>query len=97
MSSQPVRTENPGVADDATIRAAIDAANLNVLRLALYQETRDSDLERMQIRIETTRGRDDGGYILEEQYADEVKAKAFAFLRGRTPEDRKSTRLNSSH
>src|SRR3546814_17872510 len=76
-----VLTENPGVADYATIRAAIDAANLNVLRLALYQETRDSDLERMQIRIETTRGRDDGGYILEEQRSEEHTSELQSLMR----------------
>jgi 4-hydroxyacetophenone monooxygenase len=69
-----------GAVDESFVRAAIDQANLNALRLALYQVTKDPDLAKMRVRKQAIRGGALYGYVLAEEDHDEFKAKALAYL-----------------
>jgi 4-hydroxyacetophenone monooxygenase len=66
--------------DEKFIRHAIDQANLNALRLALYQVTGDPDLAKMRVRKQSIRGGALYGYVLAEEDHAEAKAKALAYL-----------------
>ena len=66
--------------DDAFIRRAIDQANLNVLRVALYQQTGDPALEAMKVEKKGLRGGALTAYMLSPEHFDEVREKAFEYL-----------------
>jgi 4-hydroxyacetophenone monooxygenase len=65
---------------ESTARAAIDQANLNVLRLALYQMTGDEDLTKVRIVHVPVRGGAFFAYVVADEDAQMVKDKALAYL-----------------
>ncbi|MCW2879497.1 MAG: hypothetical protein JWQ95_3597 [Sphaerisporangium sp.] len=71
--------------DEATIRASLDRANLNVLRMALLQATGDPALAKMKVDQVPMRGGAFVGYILAEEHHQEVRDKALRFLLNRQP------------
>ncbi|MEH3033707.1 MAG: NAD(P)/FAD-dependent oxidoreductase [Aeromicrobium erythreum] len=66
--------------DESTVRAALDQANLNVLRIALLQVTGDESLARMRVDKVPMRGGAFFAYVLNEAHHQEVKDKAVAYL-----------------
>jgi 4-hydroxyacetophenone monooxygenase len=83
MSAQEAASE---MVDEAVIRRALDDADLNALRLALYQATGDESLLEVKLRQVPVYG---GATVLTEVAEDEregIKARALAFLR-RKPAD----------
>lgn len=69
-----------GHPDEQFIRDAIDKANLNALRLALYQVTGDPDLPDMGVVRQAIRGGALYGYVLAPDDHAALKAKAFDYL-----------------
>lgn len=65
---------------ESTARAAIDQANLNVLRLALYQMTGDEELTKVRIVHVPVRGGAFFAYVVADEDAQMVKDKALAYL-----------------
>jgi len=65
--------------DEAFIRRAIDHANINALRLALYQQTRDQELASMRVEYSLRAGAL-GDYSLASEHHEEVREKALAYL-----------------
>jgi len=65
--------------DETFIRRAIEQADVNVLRLALYQQTRDPNLAKMRVE-RTLRFGVFSAYTLAPEYEDEVREKALAYL-----------------
>jgi len=69
--------------DEAFIRAAIQQADLNALRIALYQATEDEVLARMSVEItDPVKGGGKSAYVLNPEHHAEVEAKALAYLTG---------------
>ncbi|KAJ3528542.1 hypothetical protein NM208_g10154 [Fusarium decemcellulare] len=73
--------------DETFIRAAIDKANLNALRMALLQVTGDKDLAKMRTRRHGIRGGAMFSHVLAEEDAPALKEKAFAYLSKRQLDD----------
>lgn len=74
--------------DEAFIRAAVDKANLNALRLALLQVTGDPELAKMRTRRHAIRGGAMFAHVLAtEEDAKAVKEKAYAYLSKRKPNE----------
>jgi 4-hydroxyacetophenone monooxygenase len=73
--------------DESLIRRALDSANLNVLRMALYQVTKDPALAAMRTTKIPVRQGAMWAPVLAGEHASEVKEKALAFLTGKTPSD----------
>ncbi|MET0544746.1 MAG: NAD(P)/FAD-dependent oxidoreductase [Caulobacterales bacterium] len=79
LSEDAIRTiEN----DEAFVRAALDTADLNALRLTLLQLTGDESLARMRVERTIIWCGALYNHTLAPEHEDEVKEKAFAFLRG---------------
>lgn len=66
--------------DEAFIRSALDKANLNVLRIALYQATGDEALAQMRVVKKPIRGGAFYASVLADEHADEVKERALTYL-----------------
>jgi 4-hydroxyacetophenone monooxygenase len=85
--------------DEAAIRAAMEQANLNVLRIALLQVTGDESLARMQVDKVPMRGGAFFAYVLNERHHQELKDKAVSFLQNHVgavpppPSDTEARRL----
>lgn len=62
------------------IDAALEHANMSVLRMALYQATRDPDLAAMSVSEVPLRGGAFGAYIVDPEHVETIKEKARAFL-----------------
>lgn len=67
-------------ADATQLRAAIEQANPNVLRMALYHMTGDESLARMKVNKVPLRGGAFFGYLLDESHHEEVFSKAVDYL-----------------
>jgi len=67
--------------DDQFIVEAVEKSNLNALRLALYQVTRDPDLSKMRVVRELIRGGALHTYVLAPKDHAALKAKALEYLR----------------
>lgn len=69
--------------DASFIRRALDQADLNALRMALYQETRDPELAEMKVVRIPVRGGATTAVRLDPECYDRLKEKALAFLEAR--------------
>ncbi|MCW1385029.1 NAD(P)/FAD-dependent oxidoreductase [Novosphingobium sp. KCTC 2891] len=67
--------------DEEMVRRALDMANLNALRIALYQATGDEELARMNVVREPYWGGAFEMVVLAPEHAQAVREKALAFLR----------------
>lgn len=67
--------------DEEMVSRALDMANLNALRLALYQATGDEELARMNVVREPYWGGTFEMAVLAPEHAQAVKDKALAFFR----------------
>jgi len=65
---------------ESRIRQALDSANLNVLRLALYQATGDPELAMMEVERFPMRGGAFFGYLVAEKHHQAIKDKALRWL-----------------
>lgn len=72
----------PTQADEAFIRRAFDHANLNVLRIALYQQTGDPELAAMNVIKHSRPGSPFLFSILSPEDDERVRQKALAYLLG---------------
>jgi len=70
------------VVDEGFIRRAVEAADPNVLRMALYQATRDEALLAMPVRRKIIRGGATSQVELVPEYHDAVRKAAAQFLLG---------------
>lgn len=68
------------VASDEFIRIAVEKATINALRVALYQLTRDIELESMKVSKIPVRGGAMEDFVLSAEDEGVVKAKAIDFL-----------------
>ncbi|AWB93235.1 flavin-containing monooxygenase [Aeromicrobium chenweiae] len=66
--------------DETAMRESLDQANLNVLRIALYQLTGDEELARMRVDKVPMRGGAFFAYALGEEFHDAVKDKTVHYL-----------------
>jgi 4-hydroxyacetophenone monooxygenase len=73
--------------DENAVRAALGSANMNVLRMALYQATRDPALAAMKVEPVPLRGGAFIGYTLAAEHHAEVAEKALRFLLDRPDPD----------
>ena len=78
---------NPPTADASMphldfLKQAIEQADINALRLALYQQTHDESLARMQVSNELQEGNPFQFTRLHRDHHDTVKAKALEYLTG---------------
>src|SRR4051812_38085557 len=62
------------------VEAAVAQANPSVLRMALYQLTRDPELADMQVNQEPKRGGAFHSPIVDERHAETIRRKAVEFL-----------------
>jgi 4-hydroxyacetophenone monooxygenase len=69
------------IPDEAFIRRVLKSANLNVLRLALYYQTRDLSLARMKVLERPVQGGALLAHVLDRAHRDEVIDKAVAYLK----------------
>jgi 4-hydroxyacetophenone monooxygenase len=65
---------------ETVIRGALEFANLNVLRMAVYQVTRDPELAKMTTVTNPLRGGALYEYLLDPKYHDRMKDKAVEYL-----------------
>lgn len=72
--------------DETFIRAALDEANLNVLRIALYQQTRNPELAEMEVEIYSRKGSPLELTVLSRKHHDRVKELALEYLCQEAPE-----------
>jgi len=75
------KTDNSAACDDAFIRSAIEQSNLNALRLALYQLTRDPELAAMEVEPFAIRGGALFTMVVAERHRSRMKEKAFEILK----------------
>lgn len=68
--------------DEAFIRGAVEQANLNALRLALFQQTCDPALTTMRIEPRAVRGGSMSVMVVAPDDRAALKEKAVAYLRG---------------
>ena len=68
--------------DEASINKAVAAADLNVMRMALYQATRDKSLLDMTVERKVVRGGASTQVMLADEFEDTVISKATAYLKG---------------
>jgi 4-hydroxyacetophenone monooxygenase len=83
-SAEHTQTAVSGAVDDDFVRRALDQADVNALRLALYQATGDEELAAMQLaRLAGASGANGSTDVvtLAPEDAETVKRKAFEFLR----------------
>lgn len=71
--------------DHVLLEEALAQANLSVLRMALYQATRDPELENMHVNKVPLRGGAFHGYIVDDRHADTIRRKAADFLLSGVP------------
>lgn len=72
--------QSPTRVDETFIRRALDHANLNVLRIALYQHTADPELAAMKVIKHSRPGSPFLFSILSPEDDERVRQKAFAYL-----------------
>lgn len=72
-----------GDADEAFVLQALEHANLNVLRMALYQQTRDPDLAAMKVVKFGRPGSPFMFSVVHKNHDEEIKKKALAYLMDR--------------
>lgn len=82
ITTSEARDDDLPETDHEFIRAVVEDADLNVLRMALYQATRDESLINMTVERKTVRGGATVQAVLADEHHDEVKAKAIAYLEG---------------
>ncbi|MCG8505711.1 MAG: NAD(P)-binding protein [Sphingomonadales bacterium] len=66
--------------NEAFVRRAVEQSNLNVLRIALYQQTGDYSLRAMQVQKVPIRGGALSAFMLDETHHEEVREKAARYL-----------------
>lgn len=66
--------------DEAFVRRAVEEADLNALRLALYHCTKDPELARMSLTSVPVRGGATTMVVVEEKHHAEIKERAVQFL-----------------
>ncbi|SIN64517.1 4-hydroxyacetophenone monooxygenase [Parasphingorhabdus marina DSM 22363] len=71
--------------DEEFIRRALDQAQINALRIALFQQTRDPELEEMAAVRTELRGTPYEFPKISKEHAAVIKQKAFEYLRDRDP------------
>src|SRR5437870_4011281 len=74
------QVRDAGAVDEAFIRKALGEADLNALRLALYQATGDESLAEMRIEHVPARGGATTMTLLARDDHEQLKQKAVAFL-----------------
>jgi 4-hydroxyacetophenone monooxygenase len=65
---------------ESAIRDAVGVADLNALRMTLYQLTGDPELTEMRVKRTRVRGGASYGRALAEEHHEQVKSKAIAYL-----------------
>jgi len=69
--------------NEAFVRAAVEEADLNALRLALYQVTGDESLAAMSVEItDPVRGGGKSALVVKPEHHADIKAKAVTYLTG---------------
>lgn len=74
------------IGDETFVRRALDQADVNALRLALYQQTRDPELAAMRVVKHGREGSPFEYSVLAPEHHETVKEKALAFLKERRGE-----------
>jgi len=74
------RPENDATIDEAFIERAIDAANLNALRIALFHQTGDVRLAAMEVKQVPAQGGALTAYVLHRQHHDELREIASEYF-----------------
>ncbi|MBU3003903.1 flavin-containing monooxygenase [Paraglaciecola arctica] len=69
---------------DSYIRKAVNAASIGALRIALYHQTQDPFLAEMPVSEQPVRGGALTNYVVPREYHQEIRDKAFEFLRNNT-------------
>lgn len=82
---------------DDFIRKAIAAADINALRIALYHQTRDPELAAMTVVGLPLRGGAFEARVVEREYHDAIRKKAFDFLKSRRERPRPSPDREESY
>jgi len=80
-------TAKPATVDEAFLSRALDHANLNVLRVALYQHTQDPELAAMTVIKHARPGSPFLFSVLSPEDDAKVRAKAIAYLLGTSDRD----------
>lgn len=81
MATREDEPSTAGWADESFIRAALDQADLNALRIVLCHLTGDPELLGMRVEKSSFWGGSFSGSALAPEHADRVKEKALALLR----------------
>lgn len=79
------------------IRNAVEAANANALRMALYQITGDSELEAIPVSKEGVRGGAMQDYVLSPEATDTIRLKAVDYLLLRQQQQQLRQQNGSTH
>lgn len=66
--------------EESFIRKALETSNLNALRMALYQQTFDQSLAKMQVKELPVQGGAILAYVLDRRHNQEVIEKAYQYL-----------------
>jgi len=80
MENTNTKNRLAAVDDVETVRRAVNAASINVLRVALYHQTKDPDLLAMQARQLPVRGGAFSTFVVPKEHHETIREKAFAFL-----------------
>lgn len=80
MTSKETGKPSGETVDPAFIRRAVDAAHLNALRVALYQQTGDREVAAMRVETDAPAGTPFLSYVVARESHALLKAKALAFL-----------------
>ena len=67
--------------DESTIQQALEAADLNVLRIALLQHTRDEELAAIPIELTTIPGTPYQNYVVPDEFRELILDKATEYLK----------------
>ena len=66
--------------DEEFIREALEEANLNVLRIALYQQTQNPELAEMEVEVYSRKGSPLELTVLSKKHHERVKELSFEYL-----------------
>jgi len=75
------------VVDAGFVDRALEAANLNALRIALYHQTNDPRLSAMEVKQVPAQGGALTAYVLHRQHHDELRAIATEYFSQRLGPD----------
>ncbi len=80
MNASPLNASPMNAVDEEFVRRAVDEADLNALRIALFQATRDPELGAIELQETSIRGGSRKQLVVAPEHQDWIKQRAVRFL-----------------